>query len=268
MRKPNISDLPKAASGDFEGRFREVLADPSNRYIPRCENAGTLQDGFIIMHNGIKVIPDYYGDFSRILLLNKGVHEPQEERMFMEVLKFMQPGATMIELGAYWAFYSMWFQQQIADAKNFMIEPNLDALRCGINNFKLNNMTGLFFHAGIGAGGMDFNKFLLDYKINYIDLLHMDIQGAEIYFLTNFTEIFTLKKAGYVFISTHSQDLHMQCLHFLKDVNYMIVASADFDNETFCYDGVIVARNSTMPGLNPIQLDVRVRIPGTPYVIN
>ena len=261
MSKLDISDLPKAAADDLEGRFREVLSDPSNNYIPRCESAGTLQDGHIIMHNGIKVITDYYGDFSKILLSNKGVHEPQEERMFMEVLKFIQPGATMIELGAYWAFYSMWFQQQIPNAKNFMIEPNVDNLRCGINNFKLNNMTGLFFHGGIGVGGIDFYKFLFYNKINYIDVLHMDIQGAEFYFLNTFTEIFTMKKVGYVFISTHNQDLHIKCLQFLKDVNYMILASADFDNETFCYDGVLVARDSRLQGLSQIQLNVRKKYP-------
>lgn len=264
MVQTNLSNLPKAKEDDFEGRFKEVLSDPSNCYIPRCENAGTLQDGHIIMHNGLKVIQDYYGEFINILLLNKGVHEPQEERIFMEVLKYIPPGATMIEIGAYWAFYSMWFQQQIPNAKNFMIEPDVKNATCGINNFKLNNMEGKFFLCGIGPieeGGIDFIKFLLDNKIDYVDLLHMDIQGAELYLLIMAQEIFVKKKVGYLFVSTHSQDIHTECIRFLIDHDYMILASADFDNETFCFDGIIVARDSTMQGLNPIGLDIRKAAP-------
>jgi hypothetical protein len=264
MGQAKISDLPKARVDDFEGRFREVLSDPSNCYIPRCENAGTVQDGHIIMHNGLKVTQDYYGEFINILLLNKGVHEPQEERIFMEVLKYIPPGATMIEIGAYWAFYSMWFQQQIPNAKNFMIEPDVKNANCGINNFKLNNMGGKFFLCGIGPheeGGLDFIKFLVDNRIDYVDLLHMDIQGAELYLLITAQEIFAKKKVGYLFVSTHSQDIHTECIRFLIDHDYLILASADFDNETFCYDGIIVARDSAKQGLDPIRLDIRKAAP-------
>ncbi len=32
-----------------------------------------------------------------------------EERLFGEVLEWMPSGAVMVELGAYWAYYSTWF---------------------------------------------------------------------------------------------------------------------------------------------------------------
>ena len=253
----DISNLPKAQAEDFVGRFREILADPSNKYIPRCENAGKLENGYVIMHNGLKVFPTYYGNFSQILIFNKGVHEPQEERMFMEVLKYIKPGGTMIQLGAYWSFYSMWFHQQIPDARNYMIEPDPNNIRCGVDNFELNNMIGNFVIGGIGEGGIVLNDFMSDNEIDYIDLLHLDIQGTELYFLKNTEIIFLEKKVGYIFISTHSQDLHSQCMQFLQDHDYMILASADFENETYCYDGVIVARDNNIQGLSPIKLDVR-----------
>ncbi len=261
MRKRAIAGTvlasPKANADDFEGRFREVLADPSNNHIPRVKNAGSLINGHVVMHNGLLVPPDYYGDFSKILTLNKGVHEPQEERMFMEVLKHIPPGATMIELGAYWAFYSMWFQREIPNATNYVIEPVRENLDCGIRNFKLNGLQGRFFQKGIGPQGMDFQQFLVDKKIAYIDLLHADIQGAETYLLESISELLRERKIGYLFVSTHSQDLHTSCVSFLMDHGYKILASADFDNETFCYDGVLVARDSAKPGLEPIKLDVR-----------
>jgi hypothetical protein len=257
METRTISVFPKAQPHDFEGRFREILADPSNSHIPRVDNAGTLQDGHVVMHNGLLVKANYYGDFSRILTLNKGVHESQEERVFMEVLKHIQPGATMIELGAYWAFYSMWFQQQIQNATNIMIEPNREYLQCGIDNFKLNGLKGRFFLGGIGPQGMNFNKFLSDHRIDYVDILHADIQGAELYLLGSIRDLLRMKKIGYFFISTHSQDLHTMCMEFLEDHDYVILASADFDNETYCFDGVLVARDKSKSGLEPIRLDVR-----------
>ena len=61
----------------------------------------------------------------------KGHHEPQEEKVFHEVLKAVAPGSTMIELGCYWAYYSLWFQKAVKNARNFMIEPAKAALECG-----------------------------------------------------------------------------------------------------------------------------------------
>lgn len=259
MTATDIAHLPKAAAEDFEGRFREILADPSNQYIPRCADAGKMLDGLVTLHNGLRVTPDYYDSFSRIFELNKGVHEPQEERMFMEVLKYMRPGATMVELGAYWAFYSMWFQQQVRHARNYMIEPMQKNLDIGVNNFNLNRMGGRFTLGGIGHEGMNFLEYMQQQYITYIDLLHMDIQGAELYFLYTFDVLFTSKRVAYVFISTHSQQLHLDCIAYLEARDYRILASADFDHETYCYDGIIVARDNQLAGLEPIQLDVRSR---------
>jgi hypothetical protein len=44
-----------------------------------------------------------------LIELCKGYHEPQEELVFHKVMKRLPPNATMIELGGYWAFYSLWF---------------------------------------------------------------------------------------------------------------------------------------------------------------
>ena len=90
----------------FPERFVDILSDPSNLFIKRCEKAGQIIDGNVVMHNGILVPQNcYYGPFSQIFTLNKGAHEPAEERMFAEVLEHIPSGGTIIELGAYWAFY-------------------------------------------------------------------------------------------------------------------------------------------------------------------
>ena len=46
----------KTAAGDFPGRFREIMSDPNNAYIPKAARAGQVVDNYVIMHNGIKVL--------------------------------------------------------------------------------------------------------------------------------------------------------------------------------------------------------------------
>ncbi|MBI4681229.1 MAG: hypothetical protein HY753_08545 [Nitrospirae bacterium] len=93
----------------WERRINDVLSCPDNKFIPRVNNAGSIKDGFLVMHNGIKVLPLSYSGYPmlKMLIENKGVHEPQEERVFFEILKKMPERAVMMELGCYWSFYSM-----------------------------------------------------------------------------------------------------------------------------------------------------------------
>jgi hypothetical protein len=44
----------------------------------------------------------------------------------------------MIELGAFWSFYSMWFNKEVENAINYMVEPDSFNLGQGKRNFKLN----------------------------------------------------------------------------------------------------------------------------------
>ena len=106
--------ISKAEGSDFSGRFREIISDPLNLLIVRDPIAGSVIDGYVTLHNGIKVACSgpqaYYGRFSEILSLNRGVHEPLEEYVFQEVLARLPIGPSMLELGAYWGHYSMWLK--------------------------------------------------------------------------------------------------------------------------------------------------------------
>lgn len=93
----------------WQKRIDDVLNCSDLDLIPKVPNAGKILRGKQVMHNGILInLGSYYGpEYSKMLVLSKGVHEPQEERIFMEVLKVLKPGALMIELGSFWSFYSM-----------------------------------------------------------------------------------------------------------------------------------------------------------------
>jgi len=228
----------------FKDRFTDIISDPNNLLIKRHKDAGKVVDGNVILHQGIKVSAQgYYGDFSDCLTLNIGVHEPSEERMFQEVLEDIDPGGTMIELGSYWAMYTIWFNKVIKDAVNYCIEPEASNLNVGIDNCKLNDVKADFTLGFIGSSGGEIkvSDFVKEKKIDFIDMLHSDIQGYELHLLHDLVPLMKDKKIKYLFISTHSNEIHYEAIRIMEECDYRIIASADFDEQTFCMDGIIVA---------------------------
>jgi len=246
----------------WRDRINNVLSSEDNADIERVKTAGQLIDNQLHMHNGIQVDPmSYYSlPLLQMLMENKGVHEPQEEKIFQEVLKTIpkEGSKTMLELGAYWAFYSMWFLQKFPDANCFMVEPEKENLFYGKKNFKLNNMSGKFIHAGIGKNSDTHNNTITvdeickKNKIEFLDILHADIQGYELDMLHGSKKLLSEKRVGYIFISTHSNELHQQCYDFLKD-EYQLVASANLD-ESYSWDGILVMKNADYPGINSVEI--------------
>lgn len=101
------------------------------------------------MHIGIGVsVLGYYGEGVLIMLVeSRGVHEPQKERAFTAVVPHITPGSIMLELGAYWAFYSLWFAKDVPNARSFLVEPSFTASESGRLKFSLAGREGVFTHA-------------------------------------------------------------------------------------------------------------------------
>src|SRR5882757_2436953 len=95
----------------WKRRIALVKQSADNARIQTVPNAGKLEHDHQVMHNGLRITLGSYYDYgnTRLLEQNRGIHEPQEEYVFQEILKHMKPGAVMMELGSYWAFYSLWF---------------------------------------------------------------------------------------------------------------------------------------------------------------
>ncbi len=232
--------------GGNANRVRRVLECPNNAFIPRQADAGKIIGNTQTMHNGLRIARgSYYPELiEEMLVKNKGVHEPQEEKMFMEVLKKLPAGATMLELGAYWAFYSMWFRKEVPGAVNYLVEPDAANLEYGKKNFELNGMKGNFIEGRVGKGFLSVDGIMQQQGIKHVDVLHADIQGAELEMLHGAKQSIAEGKINYVFLSTHSQKLHLDCLRFLKKHGFFILFSADYEKETYSYDGIIVAKRS------------------------
>ena len=61
---------------------------------------------------------------------------------------------------------------------------------------------------------------------------------------------------GFIFISTHSQELHYNCIDFLNQNEYIILCDADLE-DSFSEDGLIVARDSAYKGLDYYTISSR-----------
>jgi hypothetical protein len=237
----------KAAAQDLLGRFREVISDPLNLLIERVPFAGIVSNNEVYLHNGNRVPFDgagaYYGPFSQLLVLNRGVHEPLEEYVFQEALKRLPDQPCMIELGAYWAHYSMWLKKARTSATVIMVEPSADNLAAGRANFLRNGYQGEFIQAAVATGHWELDSFVRSRGITHLDILHVDIQGYEAQLLEGGRD--TLNKAliDYLFVSTHSQALHQHVTSVLARHDYIVRVSSDFDNDTTAFDGFVFARS-------------------------
>lgn len=252
---------------DNYSRFRDIISDPNNLFIERVEEAGTISDGVITLHNGTKLHANYYGDFIKVLNFNYGVHEPSEERAFSKVLKVLRDNPVMVELGSYWAMYSIWFSGAKKNSKAFCIEPDINNLNLGINNFKLNNLQADFTQGIITKNGINLLDFFNEKNISYIDILHSDIQGSELYMLYSIQKYLIDLKIRYLFISTHDNYVHYSCIDFLGSVGYKILCSCDYDNESFQYDGFILACPENISEIRPFAVGNRSRTPLTTDII-
>lgn len=241
-------------------------------HIKKVNNAGKVFENatgysYQLMHNGIKVITDgYHGrGITEIIKLCNGHHEPQEEKAFSQIFEYLGSNSLMIELGAHWSYYSLWFQKKIKNAKNIMIEPDENNLNIGKKNFEINNAHGEFIQAYISDISINKNLFeresdnkILEIpcysvddfirinKIKYIDLLHVDIQGWEIKMLNGLIKTINNNKLRFLFLSTHHHTIshdpltHQKCLNFIRANGGKILCEHSV-YESFSGDGLIVA---------------------------
>lgn len=263
-------------SGDFPEIYQRVkmtVGCTDSDYIPKHPDAGKvfIENGqsIQVMHNGIKILVDsYYGRWMNDLIYGlKGHHEPQEEKVFYEVLKELPSSATMIELGSYWGFYSLWFAKKIKNPTNYLIEPVPSCIESGKRNFALNNCSGNFIHGYCGSGVygvpgfegapyIEIDRFMEEHNIDHIHILHSDIQGEEWNMIQTMQKALKEKKIDYLFISTHSRVLHAWIIGHLINHDYRIITQHTEDG-SFSGDGLVVGCRKEI--LKPYKIPVSHR---------
>ena len=245
--------------------------------LPRVPNAGAVVEEaegtrVQIMHNGIKVVAGgYYGDWMQELIQRcGGVHEPQEEVLFAEVVKHLPDDASMLELGGYWSFYSVWFQHGAPRRRGVVVEPDPVHLEVGRANAHLNGCEPTFVNAFVGgrsappapfpterAGMIDLPcvsvpDLMAAHGIDRLDLLHCDTQGAELAVIESCAPLAAAGRLGWLIVSTHVDYItgdpltHQRCLAALRALGATVLAEHDV-HESFSGDGLILARFGEVP---------------------
>jgi FkbM family methyltransferase len=239
--------------------------------IPKVANAGEVieENGqrLQVMHNGIRVLADaYLGPYTTEIVSGlNGHHEPQEELVFFQVLDALKPDATMLEIGGYWSYYSLWFLLQHQNKRQaFVIEPDPQHLNVGRINAKLNKREICFINACVGNQSQRVQKWKVDdgsfvkipkiavpdffrqQNLETLDILHCDAQGCEVGVIRSCKELLKAGKIKFCFFSTHSHVIssdpltHQRCVALLEDYGGRILAEHDV-HESFSGDGLVVA---------------------------
>lgn len=239
--------------------------------IPKVEGAGTVvtENGTSvqIMHNGVRVVAGgYYGKWMmEIIERLRGHHEPQEEAVFHAVLKYISSHATILEFGAHWSYYSLWFLHEFVETRRaFAIEPDPNYLSVGRQNAAINGCPISFTQGFVGpksepdvpfitetAGTITLpmiriSDFLETNQIETLDLMHCDSQGAELAALQSCEALLRAGKIRFVIVSTHIHFIsgdpltHQRCLHLIREFGGRILAEHDV-HESFSGDGLIAA---------------------------
>ncbi|MFC7737391.1 FkbM family methyltransferase [Roseomonas sp. GCM10028921] len=256
-------------------------ADP----VPKVPGAGGVEVGpdgqrIQVMHNGIRVLADgYYGAWmTRLIELCRGHHEAQEERVFHEVVSRLPEGGTMIELGGFWALYSIWFLRSAPGRRAVLVEPDPAHIAIGEANLALNGVSAEFVHGFVGEepgscrafsteeSGVveipcfDVASLMARYCMDRLTILHCDAQGAEFKVLEQAAPLMRAGKIDWVFVSTHHHSIsgdpltHQRCLTLLRSLGGQIEAEHSVQ-ESFSGDGLICARFCPAPaGWTPIHL--------------
>jgi Methyltransferase FkbM domain len=265
-----MRDLGRA----WSARTVDVVAAPDNADIPRVPNAGRIVGNDIIMHNGLRVAYGSYGTSDtrfvmRLLEKNGGVHEPQEAKIFQQVIELMPEGAVMVELGAFWGFYSLWFASRVKDARCFLVEPVWANLNAGRLNFSINGLHATFINGSVGASHrrqpfqpsiVSVDWLMAEFNLQKIHLLHSDIQGFEREMLDGAESAVRNDGIEWMMISTHTNQLHDGCRDWLLARDWVVVADANL-HETHSMDGLLAAHRPGLdtPTLRPISRKLSAR---------
>ncbi len=235
--------------------------------IPKVLQAGTVfnkgRNAFQLMHNGVKIqIRDQRERDRKIIRGLKGHCNPQEEKVFYEILKTIPESASIIEYGARCSFLPLWFTHDSLMRKAFLINPDMKGLEISRQNFTLNkNMQGKFFHCFLGNSNQpaakvkkkSLDKFFKDEKISHVNIVHSDLKGAEYELLLGAERLIKADKIDYFYLSTHDDVAHMHCLEFFQEHRMQVIAAYD-RRESFSGPGLIVAKRPGVQGPTKIEV--------------
>jgi FkbM family methyltransferase len=266
------------------GRTLMTLRCRDCESIVKIANAGRIvkERGRLIqlMHNGIRVVAGgYHGDWmAHIIRGLNGHHEPQEELVFHSLLKFVRHNSLIVELGSFWAYYTLWYLNEIPGSRAICIEPDPTHMAIGQRNARLNSLQSRirFVDGWVDGSGVSTQarscestgeiRSLPSFNMSrvaalaaedVVEMVHIDAQGVELEFIRSMAEPVKHGRVRFLVVSTHhssisgSSTTHADCLNAINEMGGAILAEHSVQ-ESFSGDGLIAA--SFRPGDQAIEL--------------
>ncbi|WP_149205404.1 FkbM family methyltransferase [Actinotalea subterranea] len=266
--EPRTDHLEPAAAD----RVRMTVSCRDSDRLPKVPGAGEVfdHDGTSVqrMHNGLLIEEGcYFGPWmTEIIRALEGNHEPQEEVVFHEVLERLlatDPDAAMIELGSFWAYYTMWFLQRSGGNRAVCLEPDPAYLATGRRNLALNGLEATFLHGAVGSEpGLptsfvaestgeavevrqyDLESLMAETGLDRVGLIMVDIQGFETVLLERALPLLRSGAVRFAIVSTHHHQIsgeavtHQKVLGLLRDCGAHVIAEHTVA-ESYSGDGLI-----------------------------
>lgn len=245
--------------------------------LPKVPGAGEVfeRDGVTLqrMFNGVLIEEGCYAGhwMTEVIRSLHGHHEPQEEVAFAAIIDRLQrdniENPRMIEFGSFWSFYSLWFGSALKDAQMFGLEPDPNNLEVGKRNAILNGQENQieFLHGAIGNepgepllfdnesdGGtttviqQDLDSLLTRKNWDKVDLVLVDVQGAEAILLSRARETLKSGRVRFLVVSTHHHAIsndpltHQKAVQLIEECGGHILAEHT-PEESFSGDGLVAA---------------------------
>jgi hypothetical protein len=142
-----------------------------------------------------------------------------------------------------------------------MVDADRHCLDTGRYNFTSNGFEGEFIHQPVGKGKFEIDSFIDSRQLSNITILHADIQGFESEMLDGAVAMLGKKLVDYVFVSTHSDELHADVVSRLEKAGYVIEVTSPFSEHTTSGDGFVFASSPKVKrvfqGFSPLgRLDI------------
>jgi FkbM family methyltransferase len=266
-------------------RVRQTVSCTDCDSLPKVAQAGDVidHDGarVQVMHNGVLVEEGgYYGDWmARIISTLRGHHEPQEEVVFAAMTSRLAADAAaggaapaMIELGAFWAYYSLWLCHEVPGARAFGIEPDPAYLEVGRRNVALNDLgdrvllrpgvvgaePGVLLPFTAESDGVeravvqyDLASLMAEHGLDRVDLVLSDIQGWETLFVERALPQLRAGQVRFLLVSTHHHSISGDALTHQRVRDLLVGAGAHVIAEH------TVGESSSGDGLIAVSFDPR-----------
>lgn len=184
----------------------------------------------------------------------------------LELHHELNSGFTIFD--SFWAYYSNWLAYENKDAKIVCCEPDPKNIEIGKINSELNGNTPQATFVESAAGSVDKSTIIFDldsepgktreveirsvdglmdeFAIKKLDILHMDVQGAELDAIYGAKKTIAAGKLRFIIVSTHhylfsrDPETHLKCREVIESFGGNIIASHTI-LESFSGDGLIVA---------------------------